>query len=109
MQPHVALLLFMSNKDASNMDVRLIDDGVDTFPGGGVEIFNFSHIVTTFDFETTGGKESVDMDPGSSKVIPLKFDPNSTAAVSIHVPGKTKSHLYQRLGPCLVLFVTWRL
>ena len=85
--PALALLFFIPGKNS--MDIRVIDDGIDTFPGGGVELFNYSHIVPTFDIETTGGKKSVQIDPGGSKIIPLTFDPNTTARVSVWVPGRS--------------------
>jgi hypothetical protein len=85
--PGLALLFFIPGK--STMDIRVIDDGLDKFPGGGVELFNYSHIIPTFAIETTAGKKSIQIDPGSSKIIALNFDPNTTARVSVWVPGRS--------------------
>ncbi len=87
--PRLVLLLFIPSKDSNTINIRVIDDDVDTFPGGGVELFNYSHTVVTFTIETTAGKRSIQMDPGSSKIVPLSFDLNTTARVSVWVPGKS--------------------
>jgi hypothetical protein len=77
--PRLALLFFIPSP--KTMDVRVIDDGVDTFPGGGVEVFNYSHLAPKFVIETTSGNQSVQ--------IPLSCETNTTARISVWVSGKS--------------------